>query len=95
MILHMVSFKLKEKTPEVLRELKNRLLALQEKIPEIRSMQAGGDLLGSERSFDFGLAVQVDSLAALEVYQKHPEHLKVAEYIAAVRTQAVAVDFEI
>jgi hypothetical protein len=63
-------------------------------VPVIRSIEVGVDALRSQRSYDICLTVKVDTLEALDEYQTHPEHVKVAEYIAAVRDSVAVVDYE-
>ena len=70
------------------------LLALKEKIPQIRSIETGRDFKRSERSFDLALIVTFDTKEDLEIYDHHPEHEKARAYIKAHRTGTATVDFE-
>lgn len=66
-------------------------------VPTLRSMSAGVDTLGSPRSYELGIVAEFDSLEGLAEYDTHPEHMKVREFIGAVKSYArpsVAVDFE-
>ncbi|MBI5642587.1 MAG: Dabb family protein [Deltaproteobacteria bacterium] len=92
MITHIVLFKLK--TPEEIKNVREMLLGLKDTVPVIRHLEAGIDVLRSHRSYDIALSVKFDSLSDLEAYQVHPEHVKVAEYIAKVRDSVVVVDYE-
>jgi hypothetical protein len=38
---------------------------------------------------------EFDNEKDLEIYQKHPEHLKVAEFIAKVRERRAVVDYHV
>ena len=64
-------------------------------IPEIKSMNVERDVLRSERSFDMIYITEFESLETLEVYRVHPEHVKVAKFIGAVRTAQAVTDTEI
>lgn len=95
MVTHIVLFKLKGGEREsVARQVKEMLEGLRGKVPGLRHLEAGTDVLHSERSYDVGLIARFDSMSDLDAYQVHPEHRKVADYIQGVRESAVAVDFE-
>ena len=47
MITHIVFFKLKQFTPEGAGEVRDRILAMRGRIPELRHLEAGADLLRS------------------------------------------------
>ncbi len=94
MIIHVVLFKLKDRSPEAVEKVAEALRGLEGAVPVIRSLEVGVDVLRSARSFDVSLTVRFDSLADLEEYQNHPEHVKVAGYIATVREAAAVVDYE-
>nr|WP_315989306.1 Dabb family protein [Desulforamulus aquiferis] len=64
------------------------------KIPQLRHLEVGADVLHTERSYDLALITKFDSLEDLQTYQVHPVHVEVANYLAKVREAAVAVDFE-
>lgn len=92
MITHVVLFKFKDSSSvEKAREV---LLGLKGKIPQLRHIEVGADVLHSERSFDIALLTRFDTLEDLEAYQMHPLHVEVAKFISSVRESAVAVDYE-
>ena len=94
MIKHIVCFKLKN--PEDAVKAKEILLSMDGKVPQLRSIEVGIDLLHSERSYDVILQVTVDSMQALEEYQKDEYHCSVVKpYMHAVRETSVAVDYEV
>lgn len=95
MIRHIVFFKFKDKSPEVIQKTKDLLLGLKDKIPELVDIEAGADIIRSERSFDLALVSTFRSLADLDAYQVHPAHQEVAKYIGTVRESAASVDFEV
>lgn len=94
MIRHVVCFKLKkgesaEKAADVLRSMLGR-------VPEIEDMEVGVDLLGSERSYDVILRVDVKDECALESYQKNDYHCSVVKpYMHAARESSVSVDYRV
>lgn len=64
-------------------------------VPGLLHMEAGADVLGSARSYDLALVATLEDRAALEVYAKHPAHLKVKDYIHQYLESSVSVDFEV
>jgi hypothetical protein len=94
MITHIVFFKLKDRRPPNVEKAKDVLLGLKGRIPQLRYLEVGTDVLHSERSYDIALVTKFDSLEDLEAYQKHPVHVEVAKYMTSVRESAVAVDYE-
>jgi hypothetical protein len=57
-------------------------------------LTVGADVVGSSRSYDTGLIVRFADRAALDAYQKHPQHVPVAQHGVALCEHIVAVDFE-
>lgn len=94
MITHVVLFKLKDRSPEAIEKAAGVLRGLEGKVPVIRSIEVGVDVLRSQRSYDIALTVRLETLADLEAYQTHPEHVKVADYIAMARESVAVVDYE-
>jgi len=70
------------------------LRALPSKISEIKSFEAGFDLVRAPRSFDMALVASYDDLAALDRYTKHEDHLPVIERGKEICAQIVAADYE-
>jgi len=94
MLTHVVLFKFKEGTSkEEIQRLGKGLGNLPHLINEIREFRFGTDVIRSERSYDFGLVSSFDDLDALERYQRHPDHRKVLEFVKAITSSVVAVDF--
>ena len=94
MLTHIVFFKLAERTPENAQKLREALLGLNGKIPQIKHMEVGVNMLPSERAFDVALYQHFDALADMQAYQAHPEHQEVLKYILAVTAARVSVDYE-
>lgn len=94
MVLHIVLFRFKEEAKPHLDEALRRLKAMVGPVEVIRDLKAGKDFLHSGRSYDLGLVVTLDDRKALEVYDHHPAHLPVKQFLGPLYEQAVAVDFE-
>ncbi|MDO7788599.1 Dabb family protein [Desulforamulus aquiferis] len=94
MITHIVCFKLIDRSPESVQKARELLMGMEGKIPQLRHLEVGADVLHTERSYDLALITKFDSLEDLQTYQVHPVHVEVANYLAKVREAAVAVDFE-
>ncbi len=95
MITHIVLFKLAEPTPEKINAVRDRLLSMQGTIDLLRHLEAGTDLIRSERSYDVALLTRFDSLEDLQAYQVHPYHAgEVVPFMKANCSSIVAVDYE-
>ncbi|MGM1046876.1 MAG: Dabb family protein [Bacillota bacterium] len=95
MIKHIVFFKLKEPTTDNIERTVQVLRDMQGKIPQLRSLEVGSDIIRSERSYDLALISEVDSLEDLQAYNVHPVHQEVIRYISEVKESSISVDFEI
>ena len=95
MVTHIVLFKLSEPTPGNLSTTRDKLLSMQGKIDQLRHLEAGIDVIRSERSYDLALVTKFDSLQALQEYQVHPYHAgEVVPHMKSVCSSIVAVDYE-
>ncbi len=94
MITHIVLFKLKDRSPGSVEKARDVLIGMKGKIPQLRHLEAGIDLVHQERSYDLALVTGFDSLTDLRSYQEHPVHVEVAKYINSVKDSSAAVDFE-
>lgn len=70
------------------------LSELKEKIETVRFFEIGQNINRGEGSFDLVLYSEFDDALGLETYQKHPEHLKVVEFLREVRDQKSVVDYK-
>jgi predicted RNase H-like nuclease (RuvC/YqgF family) len=84
---------MKDATDGTAQKVQDALLSLRGKVPQIRDIEVGVDVVRSERSYDLALVARFDSREDMEAYQVHPEHQKVVEYIRSVTTDSVAVDY--
>lgn len=94
MLTHIVLFKLKDNSPEQVRILRDKLCGLEGKIPELLHIEAGIDVVRSERSYDLALVTKFRSLDDMKAYQVHPAHQEVLQYINTVKESVIAVDYE-
>jgi len=98
MINHVVLFKLKgypeaEKVA-VLRKLKEALESLKDKIKQVKHLEVGLNYELNAKSYDICLISHFESVADLDIYRIHPEHLKVVELVQETTVERAAVDFE-
>lgn len=93
MIKHVVMWKFKEGTEKEMNEFISGLRGLYGVIPQIRSQEVGVNCL--DGNYDAVLISTFDSLADLETYKNDPRHVAVAGLCKEIRTDRVAVDFEI
>ena len=95
MVTHIVLFKLADPSNENISATCSKLLSMQGKIEQLRHLEAGVDVIRSERSYDIALLTKFDSLQALQEYQVHPYHAgEVIPHMKSVCSSIVAVDYE-
>ena len=101
MIKHLVLFKLadeaegKTKAENALL-IKERLEALKDIIPVIGKIEVWVNHAdAASDNYDVVLDSEFHSLEDLETYAVHPEHLKVGAFIAKVRTDRAAIDYQL
>lgn len=73
-------------------EAKRRLEALPAGIPQIRTLSAGLDVVGSDVSWDLALVTTHDDLDALRGYQQHPAHEEFGSWLRPLLSARAAVD---
>lgn len=93
MIKHIVLFKLKDNSPDKVKEAMDVLNGLKGKVEQIVELHIGQNVVTTPRSFDISLEATFQSLEDLQGYQVHPEHQKVIEYISGVREAQTVVDY--
>lgn len=101
MIRHIVMWKFKDeaegmKKPEIIEKVLGGLASLVGKVPVIRGLEVGGSMTGGDdMHYDMALVVTLDKIEDLPLYDGHPEHVKVREFIGKVRTARVTADIEV
>ena len=93
MIKHIVMWKFKEGCREQMMEFIEKLRALYGVIPQIREQEVGVNCV--DGNYDAVLISLFDSLADLETYKKDPRHVAVSNLCKSIRTDRVAVDYEV
>jgi len=99
MIKHIVMWRLKDFAAGASKEenamkLKETLEALDGVIDEIISIEVGINFNNSPVAFDVVLYSEFEDREGLEAYQKHPEHLKIVDFVGEIRTDRAVVDYE-
>ncbi len=98
MLKHIVMWKLKEFAEnnhknENAKKMKEMLESLKNKINEINHIEIGINVFESERAYDVSLYIEFKDKEAHDIYQKHPEHLKVVDFITKIREVSHSVDY--
>ncbi|GAM09002.1 stress responsive A/B Barrel Domain protein [Geobacter sp. OR-1] len=95
MITHIVLFKLKEPTASNIAAAREKLESMAGKIPMLRHLEVGVDLVRTERSYDVALYTKFDSLADMQAYQVYPYHGEdVAPYMRSISSAVASADYE-
>ena len=100
MIKHIVCWNLYENAAgktkrENALEIKERLLDLKNKIPQIQSIEVGiNSDKASPDNYDVVLITEFKNFEDLETYQKHPDHQSFVDFVTPLRSNKVAVDYE-
>lgn len=100
MIKHIVMWKLKDfaagaDKEENAKKLKQSLESLVGVIGEIKALEVGFNFNPSPAAFDVVLYSEFESREGLEAYQKHPEHLKIVDFVGEIRSERAVVDYEV
>jgi len=100
MVKHIVFFRLADEAEgktklENAQIIKQGLMSLLDKVPVLQSERVGINIPNAKKTdYDICLECEFNTWADVDTYQNHPEHLKVAAYIAKCRTARAAVDYE-
>lgn len=92
-MLHIVFFKLNQRTEENQDTLVSILNSMQGKVPMVKHMEVRKDFLGSARSYDVALLVTLEK-EDLEAYANDPYHCACKEKFAPLIEGTVVVDAE-
>lgn len=95
MLLHLVCFKYKADADDAARAQHRSRLAGLRTLDGVRDLKVGPDVVRSPRSYDTGLSITFQDRAALDAYQKDPQHVPVAQYGVSISEHIVSVDFDI
>lgn len=100
MIKHIVMWRLnysaygKSKKENAL-DLKQKLLAMKDKVPGLIHIEVGFDFSNEKDSCDVVMYSEFNSQEALANYQAHPDHEAIKKWLADVRCERRVVDYEI
>ena len=99
MIRHVVSWKLNgadaAARAEQVATITATLTALPALIPEILALQVGTNVAYPDSNWDVVLIADYESLAGLEAYQVHPDHVAATHVIKPLVASRSNVDFEV
>jgi hypothetical protein len=98
MLKHIVLYKLKDSAAgagkdQNARKLKAEIEALAGKIPQIVKIEVGINAVPSDAAYDVAIYSEFLDKVDLEIYQKHSEHMKVADLVKAVAAGRAVVDY--
>lgn len=95
MFTHVVFFKFKDRSKENIKKAEKIMLSLDGRIPELKSMEVGVDVIHSDRSFDITLITRFDNKEDMLIYASHPIHVnEVLKYLKPILEVSHTVDFE-
>jgi len=99
MIKHVIMLKLKDfaqgkSKAENAAIIKRDLESLRATIKEIRHLEVGINVTQEPDAYDVALYSEFADKKALETYLKHPDHVKVGEFVRSVRESRIVVDYE-
>ena len=93
MIKHIVMWRFKPGTEAEARAFLDGLRGLYGVIPQIREQEVAVNCVPG--NYDAVLVSLFDSLADLDAYKRDPRHVEVSALCKAIRTDRVAVDWEV
>ena len=99
MVKHIVFWRLKDEADgagkaENALKVKMALEALRGRVPGLLHLEVGVGFGRSEADYDLALYSEFADRAALEAYQRHPEHVAAAALVGRVRSTRAVVDYE-
>ncbi|MEA3337931.1 MAG: GNAT family N-acetyltransferase [Chloroflexota bacterium] len=92
-LTHIVLFRLKDRSPAIITGVVERLRNMQGKIPSLKQIEVGSNVVPSDRAYDVALLTRFASLADMESYQVHPVHQEFVAYIRDLADSVVVVDY--
>jgi len=99
MIKHIVMWKLKASADGASKEqnakkMKTELEALKSKIPQIKHLEVGMNIIPTDAACDVALYSEFASEQDLAVYAKHPDHVAAAGFVKKVVESRVVIDYK-
>lgn len=97
MVKHIVMWNIQEHIQEseadMAKQVKDQLEGLKEVIHEVITIEVGINFNSGPGAYDLVLYTEFEDEDALNIYQNHPEHLKVVEFVKTVLKDRVAADY--
>ncbi|MBU5592598.1 Dabb family protein [Clostridium sp. MSJ-4] len=94
MFTHIVLFKLKDSRKENMERAKEILSSMDGKIPELKYLEVGVDIIRSDRSYDIALITRFDSREDMDRYQVSEYHVNhVIKNLKPMLEGSVALDY--
>lgn len=98
MIKHIVMFKLKSSIPDVernkvLMKVKANFEALKNEIKEIAFYEVGINISESPVAYDYIINSEFKTQEDLQIYSKHPAHIKAVEFNRQFSDNRIVVDY--
>ena len=94
MVIHIVMFKLNQKTPENMERALTALKGMAGKIETLKHLEVGIDFKESERSYDLVLSTHFENKEGLDTYANHEVHQPVIKTLRALCSHSIVVDYE-
>jgi quinol monooxygenase YgiN len=93
MIRHIVLFKIKPEYHQEIPLIVEGFYSMVGKVDGLVSLEAGRDILGSDRSYDVALVTAFRDREAFDAYQEHPAHMPIRKRMHEVRESSAACDY--
>jgi len=94
MVVHIVMFQFKEENKKAnIIQVKQMLESLMGAVPSLKSIDVGLNFADEDRAMDLSIITAFESKEDLEAYAKHPEHLRVIDFIKTVVEYTKVVDY--
>ncbi len=99
LIKHIVFFNFKDEAlgktkKENMEKVKKDLEALAD-IEQIKALEVGIDINGSERAYDLSLYTEFETMADLDFYQDYGPHVDIKHFVREVCIGTAVVDYEV
>jgi hypothetical protein len=100
MVKHVVVWKLKDfaegkNKTENAQTMKSLLAGMQGKIPGLKHLEVGINITKEQSDVDVVLFSEFAAQADLDIYQDHPVHVAVKDFIGKVCTARYVIDYEV
>jgi heme-degrading monooxygenase HmoA len=94
MIRHIVMFKIKDEFKSEIPQLVENFYGMKGRIEGMVDLEAGADILHSDRSYDVALITVFKDRESFDAYQTHPVHMPVKKRMHEVRSDSASCDYE-